>query len=295
MRKRSASKALLALLITLATQVMAEGRLPDIFWIECSGKTLVGANKDILVKVDREDKLWEQKLPRVNTYQICADNEDVIRYKTSPEKDCSDYTDFYLNKWSGNLVGMGNYNCEILDASPKPKWSDAPQPASPNPASLENERENAELSSVEKIYPRLRPQNFDISQHKDRDEANTRLEDILKSLSEAKNVTKPTPPVGPPLTQSEVTNFRHAITDCWEVDEELKYIAVTVGFELTPNSKVKPGSFELVRFSGSDRNLAYKAYTSARWAIQKCELNGYKLPKEKYVHWRRVEMTFKPR
>jgi len=286
---------LAALFMTLVTQVVAEGRLPDVFWVECSGKTLIGAEKHLLVRIDREKKTWEQKLPRVNTYQICADNEDVIRYKTSPEKDCSDYTDFYLNKWSGNLVGMGNYNCEILDASPKPKWSDAPQPASPNPVRLEHERENAELASVKKIYPRLRPQNFDISQHTDRDESNTRLEDILKSLSESKNVIKPTPSVGPPLTQSEVTNFNHAISDCWQVDDELKYTEVTVGFELMPNGKVKPGSFELVRFSGRDRNLAYRAYTVARRAIQKCELNGYNLPKEKYAHWRRVEMTFKPR
>ena len=92
-----------------------------------------------------------------------------------------------------------------------------------------------------------------------------------------------------------MSEFRSAVSDCWEVDENTKYVSVTVGFELLPNGKVKPGSFELVRYTGHDRNLAYKAYRAAKWAVQKCELNGYKLPKEKYAHWQRVEVRFDPR
>lgn len=149
---------LTALFVTIATHVAAEGRLPDVFWIECNGKTLIGSEKDILVKIDRVKKIWEQKLPTVNNYQICADNEDVIRYKTSPEKDCSDYADFYLNKWSGNVVGMGQYKCEILDAEPKPKWSNNPVAAPPLPTVVaEDLQKDLEPTTLHKKFL----QNYD--------------------------------------------------------------------------------------------------------------------------------------
>ena len=278
---------LTALFMTLATQVVAEGKLPDIFWVECSGKTLLGAERNILVKIDREKKVWEQKLPWVGSYQICADDVDVIRYRTKADDDCTDYTDYYFNKWSGDMVGLGEYTCQILKNAPKPKWSDASHSSPPVSSTKENEVNNSESAIDKIIYPRLRPQELNISDNT-HDDPVTNLEDILNSFKDTPSVTTP------PLTENEKSNFRSAVSDCWEYDDKTKHVSVTVAFELLPSGKVKTGSFELVSFTGYDRNLVNKAYRAAKRAIQKCELNGYALPKEKYAHWQWVEVNFDP-
>lgn len=106
----------------------------------------------------------------------------------------------------------------------------------------------------------------------------------------------PATPSGPPLTQGEKDALRISVQSCWVVDvgSQAANVTVTVGMSLDRDGKVVGGSLRQLSASGGDENAAKAAFESARRAILRCQRGGYKLPIEKYDHWRDVEITFNP-
>ena len=144
--------------------------------------------------------------------------------------------------------------------------------------------------------PLLRPQGFDVSEHKSF--AELTLENILNEVSEteellAKNQEQQK---SPPLTGREIEVFRDAVGKCWSVDlgSKAKDVTVTLTMEMRPNGKVLPTSIELVKYTGGSDSVANKAFQQARRAILRCQKDGYDLPANKYEQWRNVEITFDP-
>ena len=107
---------------------------------------------------------------------------------------------------------------------------------------------------------------------------------------------RPATPSGPPLTQGEKDALRISVQECWVVDvgSQAANVTVTVGLSLDRDGKVVGGSLRRLSATGGDENAANAAFESARRAILRCQRGGYKLPIEKYDHWRDVEITFNP-
>ena len=118
---------------------------------------------------------------------------------------------------------------------------------------------------------------------------------VADALAEALAET-PAAPSGPPLTQGEKDALRISVQDCWTVDvgSQAANVTVTVGMSLDRDGRVVGGSLQQIGASGGDENAARAAYEAARRAILRCQEGGYKLPIEKYDHWRNVEITFNP-
>ena len=106
---------------------------------------------------------------------------------------------------------------------------------------------------------------------------------------------EPAAPSGPPLTQGEKDSMRVAVQNCWVVDVggQSSNVTVTVRFNLDREGKVS-SAVELLSSEGGDERAVDTAFQSARRAILRCQKGGYKLPIEKYDHWREVEITFNP-
>lgn len=102
-------------------------------------------------------------------------------------------------------------------------------------------------------------------------------------------------PSGPPLSQGDKDAIRVSVQKCWVVDvgSQASNVTVTVGFSLDREGKVSSG-VELLSSEGGDSKAVDVAYQSARRAILRCQKGGYKLPIEKYDHWRDIEITFNP-
>ncbi|SHJ33096.1 Cell division and transport-associated protein TolA [Shimia gijangensis] len=105
----------------------------------------------------------------------------------------------------------------------------------------------------------------------------------------------PAAPSGPPLSQGEKDSMRVSVQKCWVVDVggQSANVTVTVGFSLDRDGKVK-GPVTLLSSDGGDSKAVDTAFQSARRAILRCQKGGYKLPIEKYDHWREIEITFNP-
>ncbi|WP_435141348.1 energy transducer TonB [Pseudopelagicola sp. nBUS_19] len=118
---------------------------------------------------------------------------------------------------------------------------------------------------------------------------------VAAALAEA-GISDTTPtPSGPPLTTSEKDGLRVAVRDCWVVDvgSRAADVTVTIGFSLEKNGKVR-GDIRLINAEGGDDTASGAAFQAARRAVLRCEKAGYDLPKDKYDHWRDVEITFNP-
>lgn len=103
-------------------------------------------------------------------------------------------------------------------------------------------------------------------------------------------------PSGPPLSQGDKDAMRVSVQKCWVVDvgSQASNVTVTVGFSLDRDGKVLRNVVELLSSEGGDTKAVDVAYQSARRAILRCQKGGYKLPIEKYDHWRDIEITFNP-
>lgn len=119
----------------------------------------------------------------------------------------------------------------------------------------------------------------------------------VEAALEAALAAQPSPaPLGPGLTGSERETFRLSVRACWNVDPGAEWarVSVKVGFSLTRDGKVD-GNVRLVGFEGGSEAQANTAFLVARRAILRCQgSGGYRLPAEKYDHWRDVEITFDP-
>lgn len=117
---------------------------------------------------------------------------------------------------------------------------------------------------------------------------------VAEALAEAQADTQAAPS-GPPLSQGEKDAMRVSVQNCWAVDVggQSADVIVTVGFSLDRDGKVS-GPVTLLSSQGGDTNATESAFQSARRAVVRCQKTGYKLPIDKYDHWRDIEITFNP-
>jgi hypothetical protein len=118
---------------------------------------------------------------------------------------------------------------------------------------------------------------------------------VEAALAEATEDTPAAAPSGPPLTASERDGLRIAVQGCWVVDVGSRAANVTVvlGLSLDRDGKVT-GDIRLIRAEGGTDSAVRAAFDAARRAVLRCQRGGYKLPIDKYDHWREIEMTFNP-
>ncbi|WP_372887764.1 energy transducer TonB [Shimia sp.] len=102
-------------------------------------------------------------------------------------------------------------------------------------------------------------------------------------------------PSGPPLTRGEKDAMRLSVQTCWVVDvgSQAANVTVTVGFALDREGRVS-GPVRLLSSENGSGQVVETAFQAARRAILRCQRGGYKLPIEKYDHWREIEITFNP-
>lgn len=104
-------------------------------------------------------------------------------------------------------------------------------------------------------------------------------------------------PSGPPLTRGEKDALRVAVSSCWNVaalSTDALRTTVIVGVSMTEDAKPKIDTIRMISYSGGSDASARQTYESARRAIIRCGARGFDLPREKYDHWRDIEMTFNP-
>ena len=120
---------------------------------------------------------------------------------------------------------------------------------------------------------------------------------IQAALQEAmQGGSEPSEATGPALTKDEKEGLRDDVQACWIVDEGslVSNVTVTVAVSMTPEGKVKGGSLRLISGEGGSDRAKKIAFEAARRAILRCQKKGYDLPKEKYEHWREIEIIFDP-
>ena len=120
---------------------------------------------------------------------------------------------------------------------------------------------------------------------------------IQAALQEAmQGGSEPSEATGPALTKDEKEGLRDDVQACWIVDEGslVSKVTVTVAMSMTPEGKVLDGSLRLISGEGGSDRAKQKAFEAARRAILRCQKKGYDLPKEKYDHWREIEIIFDP-
>ena len=174
----------------------------------------------------------------------------------------------------------------------EPKEETAPEAATTEIVTEPKETEQASAAPSRSLRPKTRPATRP-DPSKGADAA------VAAALAEAESESESPPaaraPSGPPLTQGEKDGLRVSVQDCWVVDvgSRAADVTVTVGFSLDQNGKVS-GDIRLISATGGDEAATRTAFQSARRAVLRCQKNGYDLPKEKYDHWRDVEITFNP-
>ncbi len=119
---------------------------------------------------------------------------------------------------------------------------------------------------------------------------------IAAAVAEAATPAPPsTAPTGPPLSRGEISAFRLAVGNCWNVGSlSSEALATTVVVAMSMSEAGKPQNIRLVSFSGGSQAAANRAYETARRAILRCGATGYNLPSEKYDTWKEIEMVFNP-
>ena len=102
-------------------------------------------------------------------------------------------------------------------------------------------------------------------------------------------------PSGPPLTRGEKDALRVAVKQCWNVGSlSTDALQVTVVVGVTLDTEGKPTSIKQLSATGGSGGAVSKAYEAARRAVLRCGAKGFDLPRDKYDHWRDIEMTFNP-
>ena len=157
-------------------------------------------------------------------------------------------------------------------------------------------KEQIALAPKASIRPVLRPASRPAAQPQTTTEDSSTTSSTDAAVAEAL-AESAAAPSGPPLSQGEKDSMRVSVQQCWVVDvgSQASNVTVTVGFSLDPDGKVSSG-VELLSSEGGDTKAVKAAFDSARRAILRCPKGGggYKLPIEKYDHWRDIEITFNP-
>jgi GH24 family phage-related lysozyme (muramidase) len=99
-----------------------------------------------------------------------------------------------------------------------------------------------------------------------------------------------------PLTGGEKEAFKNQVLNCWAVNigSRAANVSVIVSMDMQPDGKVVASSMEMIGYKDGNQSDANVAFQAARRAILRCQKAGYDLPKDKYEHWRSIELTFDP-
>lgn len=203
---------------------------------------------------------------------------------------------------------------DLRQQAPRPDESasqrpDAPQQdTAPEAASTEivtEAKEQVALAPKASLRPVLRPGSPVRSGLRPRAagvEASDRRADRAADTANATDAAvaaalaeQPAAPSGPPLTQGEKDAMRLSVQKCWVVDvgSQAANVTVTVGFTLDRDGKVA-SPVQLLASENGRGLVVETAFRAARRAVLRCQRGGYKLPIEKYDHWREIEITFNP-
>ena len=109
-------------------------------------------------------------------------------------------------------------------------------------------------------------------------------------------------PAGPesaaaPLAEQYIRGMQLAVAECWNLgalSSAALSTIVVVEMELTLDAKPVANSIKMLGYEGGDDISAERAFETALRAIRGCGAQGFKLPKDQYATWRRVELTFNP-
>ncbi|MFT6457541.1 MAG: hypothetical protein ACJARR_001416 [Pseudophaeobacter arcticus] len=196
----------------------------------------------------------------------------------------------------------------------------APEAASDRIVTEANESDEAEpappvtappvTAPVTSVRPRTRPQRpvaqttpaegaqtTPATPPSPQEDQSSAIEDALAAAIAGGGEVAASEPSGPPLTPGEKDALRVSVSQCWNVGslstEALK-TTVEVSVSLEPDGRPKTGSIRMVSSTGGSTGAAKQAYEAARRAIIRCGAKGFKLPSDKYDHWRDIVMTFNP-
>lgn len=177
------------------------------------------------------------------------------------------------------------------EAAPQePKEATAPEAASTEIAT--EAKVGAPKTSVR---PKLRPRPATASETAATESTDDAIAAALAEAGAETQAETAAAPSGPPLSRGERDALRISVQNCWVVDvgSQAANVTVTVGMSMTRDGKVD-GAIELLGSEGGDERATKVAFEAARRAVLRCQKGGYKLPIEKYDHWREIEITFNP-
>ena len=100
-----------------------------------------------------------------------------------------------------------------------------------------------------------------------------------------------------PLSVGEKDTFGVAIQKCWNVgslSSAALETTVVVAVSLARDGKPLTSSIRQIGSEGGTAASVEQAFATARRAIIRCGLSGFKLPSDKYDQWKDLEMTFNP-
>ncbi|MDV4145756.1 energy transducer TonB [Shimia sp. FJ5] len=182
---------------------------------------------------------------------------------------------------------------ESPDAAPQ----EPEEATAPEAASTEIVTEAKELAPKSSVRPQLRPRRAAEAESapEPKDDTDDAIAAALAEAGTQEQAETPAAPSGPPLTRGEKDALRISVQNCWVVDvgSQAANVTVTVAMNMTREGKVD-GAISLLRAEGGDDQATKVAFEAARRAILRCQKGGYKLPIDKYEHWREIEITFNP-
>ena len=183
--------------------------------------------------------------------------------------------------------------------APKVEEQDAAQQEEATTEIVTEAAEKPAAAPVSSIRPKTRPAAAKPAEKPAaRDAVKDALAEALAgAMAQAEASGTGSAPSGPPMTAGEKDALRVAVQQCWNVgalSSEALRVTVTVGVEMFEDGKPNTGSIRMIGFEGGSDAAAGQAYEAARRAIIRCGSSGFQLPREKYDHWREIEMVFNP-
>lgn len=182
------------------------------------------------------------------------------------------------------------------------------QPTAPKEAATEIVTEvdkPSDLAPQKSALPPRRPRNMQdkvarantpkpVVKPKSDDTADAITQALAQAEKEAANARASSAPTGPPLTGGERDGLVLAVQDCWNVPVGLANdgsLAVVVAVEMNKDGSLA-GAPKLIDPAGAPTGAIKQAYEAGRRALIRCA--PYALPKDKYEHWRQLEVVFNP-
>lgn len=182
------------------------------------------------------------------------------------------------------------------DSSVRPQARPAlPEPPKAPDASPQIASQSPDPVQVPKPKPRPDPQPEPEPKPEPTPDTKPQVDLIQAALEEAlQGASEPTEPSGPGLTKEEKQGLRDDVQACWIVDEgnPVSNVKLTVAMSMTQDGKVEGSNVRMIGGEGGSDKIVQAAFQYVRRAILRCQKTGYDLPKEKYDHWREIEITF---